>query len=316
MVRVLNVFDQPGEAGDPLGLRLSMDAARRDRAAGATDEEHAWLLIGGEPMVQAARCVGLGGDAMRGRVRLMPRVEGFRRFVPGAQRALLALLHQADRVDCWTVGAAALVSRLGCGHAVPRFGQATLCAFAQSVIADAIALQPPTADRAALRERWGVDDATTVVALLADRPEQVDAREPVLAAAFTHEILDAFRPARRDVRVLCHPHNARRAQAHQLSDWMLLPSLFMQDAGVLTPWSVLPGCDLALAPRPIDAGLSILWAGAMGVPVIAPPEPRLPMLAGLPGVLTPCKSERAKHLSFALVEQVLGKNPAQLAGQV
>lgn len=301
MTRVLHVLDQPGQVGETLALRLSVDSARQE--APGTDQ-HAWLLLGGEPMRDAARAVGLDDTQFR----LLSIPKGFHHWVPGAQRSLQAVFNQADRIECWTVGSATLATRLGCHHAVPRFGQATLCDYARQTI-DTAARQSPPQSRDALRERWGADEKTIIIALLADRPGQVDAREPLLATAFTHEILDAAKYERGDVRLLCHPQSHRRAQASELAYWLELPRLLMQDAALLSPWHVLAGCDVAFAPDPLNAGLSILWAQASGVHVVAPPEPKLPLLDELDNILN-ARGITAKQLTNPLTDWLFANQPA------
>lgn len=322
--RVLHVLDQPGDTPESLALRLSADDSRHNAAE---DETHAWLLLGGEAMRDAAHAAGID-DA---RLRLLPRPTRLQKVIPGAQRAILRLLEQAGRVECWTPGGATVATRLGCAHIVPRFGQATLCEYAKQVIDHACSNPSPlrerpgegvesdlTDARALIRSRWGISDDTFIVALLADHPDQVDAREAWLAVAFVFETLAAAKAERGDVRLLCHPMSFRRAQADDLSDLLDQPQLVMQDARVLTPWQVLSGCDIALAPSPRAAGLSILWANAMGLPIIAPPEPMLPLLSELRHV-TPAKSDAAKHLAYTLqswvaAQQSAGQSQTSFAG--
>ncbi len=290
-MRVLNLIDQPGAVGETVVMRLSLGAAD----AGPQGEDHAWLLLGGEPMRDAAQSAGIDPA----RVRLMPVPNGVRRTFPGANRRLTAILNQADRVDCWTQGAAELATRLGCSHAIPRFGQATLCRFAKQLI-----IASPS-DRAALRDRWHANDDTIIVALLADRPDRVDARGAFLATAFTFETLAAAGAERGDIRLLCHPLTRRRVEGDTLGELLGQPQLVLQDPAALCPWRTLPACDLAIAPDPTHAGLSILWADALGVPVVAPPEPRLDLLGELEHV-HPASSNAAKHLAHRMTEWAFG----------
>ena len=311
-MRVLNLIDQPGAVGETVVMRLSLGAAN----AGPQDEDHAWLLLGGEPMRDAAQSAGIDPA----RVRLMPVPNGVRWVVPGANRRLMALLDQADRIDCWTQGAAELATRLGCSHAIPRFGQATLCRSAKQLIDEASHHSPPSrevpeevaessiaspGDRAALRDRWHATDDTIIVALLADRPDRVDAREAFLATAFTFETLAAAKAEHGGIRLLCHPLTRRRVEGDTLGELLGQPQLVLQDPAVLCPWRTLPACDLALAPDPTHAGLSILWADALGVPIIAPPEPRLDLLGELEH-MRPTSSNVAKHLAYRMTEWAFG----------
>ncbi|MFN3168383.1 MAG: hypothetical protein ACE37H_15095 [Phycisphaeraceae bacterium] len=316
MTRVLHLLDEQPGLSSAMAMRLSADAARWD---GDADDRHAWLLIGGESMRDAAASAGVHPD----RVRLMPRPDRVRKLVPGAMRKIKALMSRADRVECWTVGAAALASGLGCETAVPRFGQAALCGYAGRVIAECVKhatavsegaegvgpRQSSDRTRDAIRRSWGVEDGTFIVALLADHPARVDAREAFMATAFAFETLAAARAERGDVRLLCHPNALGRNDACELAELLRQPQLVLQDARALAPWSVLTGCDIAVAPDPIDAGLSILWADALGLAVIAPPEPRLELLGGLEHV-QPCQSGSAKHLAHRLTRWAFDRQPA------
>lgn len=301
MTRVLHLLDQPEGYGDALTLQLSMQVAEAE--SNATDERHAWLLLGGQPMRDAADAAGLD----RSSYRVLPMPRGLRRL-PFAARPIKQLLSRADRVECWTVGAASLATKIGCNHAVPRFGQATLCSFAKRIIDSAAqAPSPDTPTRAELRQQWGVDEHAIVVALLADRPERIDGREMLLAGTFAYETLTAAKAQRNDVRLLCHPMMRRRLEATVLAELLHYPERIMQDANLLTPWRVLHACDIALAPDPLSAGLSMLWADALGLPVIAPQEPRLAALAELDHLIV-CQSSAAKHMAYPLAETHFASN--------
>lgn len=302
--RILHVFDQPGATGQAPVVRLSADLAHEDeREAG---NRHAWLLVGGAPLRAAARAAGI--DAKRFRLTPAPR----RLAIPGARRGIRRLLRGAGRVECWTPGAAALVAALGRSDAVCRFGQATLSGMTRAAIARSLTRMgqpvPLPADapypREALRGRWGAPDRAIVVALLADQPERVDMRALLLALAFTFETLDACDAPYRDVRLVCHPHTLGRMDAMELAGLLDFSHILIQDAGLLTPWHTLAGCDLAVAPEPLHAGLSIAWAQAMGKPIIAARQPRLPELDELPG-LTQIAANAPKHLAKALTDWAL-----------
>ena len=316
MARVLHLLDEQADESAALALRLSADAARIDPQP---HDRHAWLLLGGESMRHAASAAGIDPAC----VRQMPRPSGLRKILPGANRALKALINQADRVECWTIGAATLAAQLGCPHARPRLGQATLCGFARGMIQEAVLNPPPLREgpgegaelqsgcmqrRAELRKRWGVEPDTIVVALLADHPARVDAREAMMAVALTFETLAAAKVEQGDVRLLCHPLCKRRSQGNDLADQLSQPQLVLQDAGLLSPWRTLAGCDLAIAPQPRHAGLSILWASALGLPVIAGPEPCLPMLDQMSQVSLVPGSD-AKHMAHRLTTWVFAQQP-------
>lgn len=265
MSRTLHVIDQAGQVAPATVLRLSVDEARY--GSQGTGNQHAWLLIGGEPMRDAADAVGLCDR----RYQLIARPTGFQKRLPHALAKPRQLVQQAHRVLCWTEGAAEMVSRFSGAHAVRRINDAARCPLAAGLIEQAqqdLSTQP--GEREALRQQWGVEPGTVVVALLSDRLDQLDASAAVMTVNLTDEALRASQPEHAGVRLLCHPLTKRRDQASVFSELLHVEHLMIQEGRTLTPWSVMPGSDLALAPMPSEAGLSILWAMAMGVPVMTP----------------------------------------------
>ncbi|MEM9110955.1 MAG: hypothetical protein AAGC72_13125 [Planctomycetota bacterium] len=294
MNRTLNLIDQPGDTAEAAVLRLSADASR-DEQEGAS-RQHAWLLFGGEATRNAARSVGLSDT----QYRLLPMPVGMHRVIPKALDLPRRLLNQAHRVVCWTEGSTKIASLLGCAHAVRRVEDATLCLFAERVIRQARETPPPDlSSRQTLRESWGVDDSTTVVALLGDRFDQTDASEALMAVALTHEALRATRPGLADVRLLSHPMTKRRAEATEFSECLKLDRLLIQDAKVAMPWDVMPGCDAAVACRFDRAGLSMLWACSIGVPIVVPADRQHPMLDRLSGLIV-ARTSQPKDQADAL----------------
>lgn len=303
MTRTLHVIDQPTEVGEALILRLSVDSARDDARHNA-DAKHAWLLIGGEAIRDAAYAAGLDDSDFC----LVPRPAGLHLLFPQANRQARERMGRARRVVCWTEGAAEIASLLGCAKVTRRCEQATLCSFAKRLI-DAASDNTATIashQRAPLRERWAVNEDSLVVALLSDHFDSVDSSAALLAMVFTHEVLRAGQSERSDVRLLCHPHAKRRIDAATLSEQLHFPDLLVQDAGLSAPWSVLAGCDVALAPDPGAAGLSLLWANAMGVPIVAPVDGRQPGLSELQQVVA-SRSCSPKHLAHTLTQWIQSK---------
>ena len=300
MIRCLHVIDQPTVVGEALTLRLSVDAAHEESRHNA-EARHAWLLIGGEATRDAAYAAGLTDEQFC----LSPMPRGLHRLMPRSMHKAEQLMSQAHRVVCWTEGASEVASLLGCAKVARRCEQAALTPFAKHLIDTTCDrdVSSKAANRAAIRERWGVDDDTIVIALLADRVDAIDSSAALLATVFTHEVLRASDSPSSDVRLLCHPDAWRRIDAATLSEQLHFPELLMQDAGLSAPWSVLAGCDVALAPKPSEAGLSILWANAMGVPVVAAPDARLPLLSELEQVLL-ASSGSPRHLANALTQWV------------
>lgn len=267
MSRTLHIIDQVDEVAPATVLRLSVDAARYE--SNQKDDQHAWLLVGGEAMRDAARALGLRED----QYQLIPRPTGLHKLLPQALARPRQLLQQAHRAVCWTESASEFASLLGCAHVVRRVNDATRCPLAEHLIQQAHqGGSIPPVDREALRQQWGVEPDTLVIALLGDRLQELDASDAVMTMALTYEALRAAQPERADVRLLCHPLAKRRDEASVFSELLHFEHLLIQDERVLEPWSVLPACDLALAPVPDEAGLSILWAQAFGVPVVMPGE--------------------------------------------
>lgn len=303
MSRTLHVIDQPGDAAEAVVLRLSVDAARLETQCDR--DQHAWLLFGGEATRDAARAVGLRDDLYR----LLPKPAGLHRLMPAGLAAPKRLMGHANRVVCWTEGASQIASLLGCAHVVRRIADATLCHFSQSMIMQANAdVASQASDRDALREQWGIDVDTTVVALLGDRVDRIDASAALMAVVLTHEALRASQPDHAEVRLLCHPLTRRRADAALFGELLSLDRLLIQDAQVGMPWSVLAGCDAALAPIPTEAGLSILWADAMKVPVVTPSDRLLPLLDELEHIF-PSRSSKPKELADALTNWAQSQSP-------
>lgn len=307
MSRTLHVIDQPGEIVEAAVLRLSVDAAQQATDGQAT--QHAWLLFGGEATRDAAYAVGLNEQQFS----LLPKPVGVHKLLPPALAVPKRLVNSAHRVVCWTEGAAQIISLLGCSHVVRRVEHATLGPFAKGLIDRSEVLRDAkNNDRGPHRERWGVAEDTTVIALIGDRFDHIDASAAMMMIALTHEALNAVQPERADVRLLCHPLTHQRAEATSFSSLLSIDHHLIQDEAVALPWSVLNACDAALAPMPSDSGLSILWAEAMGRPFIAPSDPRRPMLDELQHRI-PARSSKPSDLADALTRWVRSRVPVATA---
>lgn len=302
MSRTLHIIDQPGEVAEAVVLRLSVDAATLEEQT--TPGQHAWLLFGSEATRDAARAIGLHDR----QYRLLPKPVGLHKLLPAALAKPRQLINEAHRVVCWTEGATQIASLLGCAHVARRVEDTRLCDFAKAVIA--CALSTPGNDattRDSLRERWGVEEGTSVVALLGDRLDRTDASAAMMTIALTHEALRASQPVGADVRLLCHPKTWRRAEASELSALLSIDHLLIQDEGALMPWSVLHACDAALAPAPGEAGLSILWADGLDLPVITPGDAQLPMLDTIEQRIA-ARSSKPRDLADALTNWVRSRS--------
>ncbi len=297
MTRTLHVIDQPGPVAQAAVLKLSIDSARLDPAT--QTDQHAWLLFGGQPTRDAARTLGLRDEQFR----LMPKPVGLHKLIPAALAKPKQRMAQAHRVVCWTEGATQIASLLGCAQVVRQINHATRCPFAQHIITQAHqdADRPTPIDRDAQRKQWGVEEDTIVVALLGDRFDQIDTSAAMMAMALTQEALHAVQPDRADVRLLCHPLAKCRADAAELCRLLSVDHLLIQDEAIAMPWSMLHACDVALTPMPSEAGLSMLWAQAMGLPVITPVNDRPPMIESLEHAV-PARSSKPRDLADALTQ--------------
>jgi len=298
MSRTLHVIDQPGPVAEAAVLRLSVDCAKHEPHH--QSDQHAWLLFGGEATRDAARAIGLRDEQFR----LMPEPVGLHRLMPGALARPRRLMNRAHRVVCWTEGATQIASLVGCAHVVRRVDHARLCPVAQRIIEQAhqAAADECLPDREDLRKRWGVDPGTCVIALIADRFTGIDASAAMLAVALTHEALHAIDPAA-DVRLLCHPLAKGRGEASQLAGLLKLDELLIQDANISMPWSVLPGCDAALAINLCQAGLSILWSQVLGVPIFTPRDEHRTMPQTL-SEARPIRGTRPREVADALPNHI------------
>jgi glycosyltransferase involved in cell wall biosynthesis len=78
-----------------------------------------------------------------------------------------------------------------------------------------------------------------------------------------------------DLRVLVHPQQHHRRRAQHLNDMLGLSDRVIQDPRIASPWSILAGCDAALAIGPSGGGPSLAWAMAAGLPIVG--EARRPI---------------------------------------
>ena len=299
MSRILHVIDQPGATGQTLMLRFAIDAIKQEQQheQAAPNDEHAWLLFGGEALLESAHAVGISDH----QIKLVPMPR--RLSLPGSMRATQRLIGEADRIVCWSSGAAVILEKLGYKTMTRRYQQVTLGAWSRQVIAsvaDEVRKAQPV-NRRQTRERWGVPDEAVMIGLVADQPERLDMRRMTLPMAFSHEILHTAESPYRDVRMVCHPDMSGRMGAFELTELLKFPQMMVQDAAMLEPWKALAGCDLVLAPHPAIAGLSLAWAEVVGLPIIAPLDDGLPMMSELGGLL-PAESAEPRHLAKAITD--------------
>lgn len=144
------------------------------------------------------------------------------------------------------------------------------------------------ADRAELRDRWGVNDHTFVVGLLSEPVSWADARTAMA-------VISRAASTGRDVRLLVHHSAERRKEAARWARRIVRADLLITDDEVADPWRVVGGLNAALLiggqlnassfedpgnplawltgvgrrMRPMPGILPLLWAMSAGVPVLA-----------------------------------------------
>lgn len=133
---------------------------------------------------------------------------------------------------------------------------------------DGVLLEPARASL--LRQRWGLaHPQAKVVAVVGDPPWQADVMLAALAVGLAEEARD--RQAL-PLYLLVHPHQKHRRRALRALAAFGKRDRLIEEPELETPWRVLSGCDLAMAPEPNACGLTLLWAMAAGLPLIAPPH--------------------------------------------
>ena len=143
---------------------------------------------------------------------------------------------------------------------------------------------PTPTDRDRLRRGWGIHDNTPVVVLLGDPPTAADAWTAALVVGLARSASGVR------LRLLIHPLQQRRPRTQDHLDRGPDADLFIQDARLDHPETLLPGCDAALFVNPPvnphvnpSAGPSSMRnhaispaaqrAVAAGLPVAAPDTP-------------------------------------------
>jgi len=117
------------------------------------------------------------------------------------------------------------------------------------------------ADRRATRLGWGVgDDATSVVATIADAPRCVDALLSMLTVGMAFE-------AGRSIRLLVMPDAVNMPRAERVVRAAGKPEVMIVRPDAWEPWRTLRGCDMALV---LSDGVNLAWAMASGTPIVAP----------------------------------------------
>jgi glycosyltransferase involved in cell wall biosynthesis len=299
-VRILHLIDPASPGGGPGTLRLIAEALPR-----TTGAVHDLLIVGNSRHLAMARRCGLDP---RGRITAPLNRPALARGGLQAYLASWEPVHgQYDLLHAWTLPAARL-GRFGLGRRAmlatallpppPERGGiaarvlAPLRGRPMPVLAgtahirrtleaagwdpDLITLMPPAVDgdaigpeqRTLLRQGWGADETTFVVALLGEPSAWADGKLAINAVG--RVVLTG-----KDVRLIL---DHRTASTDDLRSWLGrlgVDQFVVIDDAVAEPWRVVAGIDAALVAsrhgaRPAEPAVSsMLWVMAAGVPVIA-----------------------------------------------
>ena len=294
MLRVLHLVENDPGPTEPMTLALVAESIQ-----GSDTYTSKLLLLGGRTSITDAEKIGIHNADRLGLPGTIPLL-GW-----AAARNWLGHQQSFDLVHCWSAGslmlacvmlpqtpkiwtvarppAVGVIKRLLWLTRRHRAGQVTALVtteWAQQALARggwnlvAIPLLEPAIDLARIhtrrddiRHRWKVDAKTQVVALVSEPTSEADALRASVAANQTYEALKSRRGPEPRLRLLVHPRQYRRHAAQKTMEAFGSPAGIIQEGRLDSPWSVLPGCDAALALGGTSAGLQ--WAMASGVPVVA-----------------------------------------------
>lgn len=295
-MRVLHLID--GHSPQASATTLAMLADAQDRLK---DCEQSIVLLGGEALGHAARHAGI----RRARRIAVPFGRAPLGWLAMHARIRRGDLANVDVIHCWSLGAFTLATTLFCR--TPRLltlttipdkreihwlaaacreagaGVAILTtsatirreAISGGVPEPAVHVLRPSIDMArmdhhgrdARRQSWELSDPNAaVVALLSDPPRAADAMSAALAVSLA---ITAAGNAGRRIHLLVHPDQRNRVRAATRFVPLGRHDAVIADHDAACPWRTLPACDVALAMGDAGAGLSMLWAMAAGVPIIA-----------------------------------------------
>ncbi len=339
-MRVLHLIDQASPEACPTTLALLRLTVERLPAPG---HEHRVLAIGGAPLDWALHAAGLRAErvaspfgsaytavpALRSRLR-GERFDLIHCWSPTASAAARWVRRQTPQVltltQAWGADA-----RCGGGGFGPRsLARAIMVpgeARRESLVAAGVDARrvhavPPAVDpgllerarRAGLREAWGVDDATTVVALLSDPPTAGDALRADLGAGLAYETVKGGSAAPARILLLRHPGQHRRAQSRRMMDNYGAGGLVAQEPQLAAPWQVLPACDAAMSLGDRGGGLALRWAMAAGLPIVAECHPLQEewLVADTTALL--CDRDQIKRLAHRLHQVLRDRDLASRLG--
>jgi glycosyltransferase involved in cell wall biosynthesis len=293
-MRVVHLINQASSQASATTLNVLATAMNK------VDAQHLVLLLGGQPLVHAAKVAGVtafepmgvpGGHALAG----LPRL-----------RYWLSKNTAPDLLHCWSVGTLLLASLTA--RDVPRLLTLTLMPspreihllrmlasetgntrklgivtttstiarelMSKGVPAESVDVLRPGIDmsliqadqRQGLREQWELaGDEPYVVMLLSDPPTATDAANAALMLGLANVGLNN---PQRPIHLLVHPDQKNRIAALNPMRPLNSEHLIITDPRTAAPWQVLSGCDAAVSFADTGAGLSLLWAMAANVPIV------------------------------------------------
>lgn len=298
-VRVVHLLNQASPQAAATTLNLVATAMQK------VDGQHDVLLMGGQPLIDAARAAGVnafepmgvpGGHALAA----MPRL-----------RFWLTHHDTPDMIHCWSVGTLLLASltcrriprlltlttmpspqqvhllRMLCAEAGNKLGIVTTSStiarelLTRGVRVESVEVLRPGIDmgliqagqRDSLREQWELaGDKPFVAMLLSDPPTAADAAQLSLVLGLANVGLNQ---PDRPIHLLVHPDQKNRLAALNPMRPLDSEHLVISDTRTATPWQVLPGCDAVLSTGDAGAGLSLLWAMAANVPIVGHATPAI-----------------------------------------
>lgn len=293
-MRVLHLIDAAGPQATATTAALLGDALGRLPNV----EQHA-LLLGGAALGRAAARAGLE------RCRRLPVPAGRAWLGAAALRRAVTGLRPFDLVHCWSIGSLSAAVLLwgdtprlltlttvprpravrwlrvltahGAGRTVllPISGVIRRALLGGGIAPSAVHVLRPgldfsRIDRAARdtwRAAWGItSERTWVVALLSDPPQSGDALVAAMAVGLAGA--PAADPADRFRLLLC-PDQRWGLRARRIHEGIACGASLETEPLLAAPWKVLAGCDACLAIGPDAGGLSMLWAMAANVPIVA-----------------------------------------------
>lgn len=161
-------------------------------------------------------------------------------------------------VATWSPQARALADRL-VGNAIRRRGERL------PILIDTTRLREDR--RAGMRLKLGAAEGDLVIWLMVDRCTDGDAMAAMRLLGLTDE-------TGRRVRLVVHPASRRLPATRQMIETLDRTHRLVEFDHACEPWTVLSGCDVALA---MDGGrsarLSAAWAAAAGVPILVMGQP-------------------------------------------